>query len=45
MAKRKSRKKITFGRALAAGGRVSTTIGVIFSYIGWKTLLLKIYKI
>lgn len=34
MAKRKSRKKITFGRALAAGGRVSTTIGVIFSYIG-----------
>ena len=33
MAKRKN-KKITVGGALAAGGRVSTTIGVIFSYIG-----------
>lgn len=34
MTKRRSRKKVTLGGALAAGGRVSTTIGVIFSYIG-----------
>ena len=39
MAKRKN-KKITFGGALAAGGRVSTTIGVIFSYVACAIMCL-----